>query len=191
VLRVRWCAGARSSLWYNSAFPARAGVAQLVEQLIRNQQVLGSSPSAGSRFPKESGSLFDSLAHRSRYWQRIGSSGTSLRTNRCTPDQWSSQSTQYRVRKRSNARSGAQTDESRSRNADEWPSSTGHMYGTAPALRPADAEHRGGAVAERPQPGVISNCAANSSNESTVTGQFGMILRVSLKAPSSVTKTSA
>ena len=29
-------------------FPARAGVAQLVEQLIRNQQVLGSSPSAGS-----------------------------------------------------------------------------------------------------------------------------------------------
>ena len=28
----------------------RAGVAQLVEQLIRNQQVLGSSPSAGSRF---------------------------------------------------------------------------------------------------------------------------------------------
>jgi hypothetical protein len=26
-----------------------AGVAQLVEQLIRNQQVLGSSPSAGSR----------------------------------------------------------------------------------------------------------------------------------------------
>ena len=28
-----------------------AGVAQLVEQLIRNQQVLGSSPSAGSRNP--------------------------------------------------------------------------------------------------------------------------------------------
>jgi hypothetical protein len=28
-----------------------AGVAQLVEQLIRNQQVLGSSPSAGSNFP--------------------------------------------------------------------------------------------------------------------------------------------
>jgi peptidoglycan LD-endopeptidase LytH len=28
--------------------PRRAGVAQLVEQLIRNQQVLGSSPSAGS-----------------------------------------------------------------------------------------------------------------------------------------------
>ena len=27
----------------------RAGVAQLVEQLIRNQQVLGSSPSAGSK----------------------------------------------------------------------------------------------------------------------------------------------
>jgi hypothetical protein len=36
---------------YNRCFvPARAGVAQLVEQLIRNQQVLGSSPSAGSRF---------------------------------------------------------------------------------------------------------------------------------------------
>ena len=29
-----------------------AGVAQLVEQLIRNQQVLGSSPSAGSRSPR-------------------------------------------------------------------------------------------------------------------------------------------
>ena len=29
-------------------FPARAGVAQLVEQLIRNQQVVGSSPTAGS-----------------------------------------------------------------------------------------------------------------------------------------------
>ena len=33
-----------------SRIPFRAGVAQLVEQLIRNQQVLGSSPSAGSRF---------------------------------------------------------------------------------------------------------------------------------------------
>ena len=32
-----------------------AGVAQLVEQLIRNQQVLGSSPSAGSRFLKQIG----------------------------------------------------------------------------------------------------------------------------------------
>ena len=30
-----------------------AGVAQLVEQLIRNQQVVGSSPTAGSRIPKE------------------------------------------------------------------------------------------------------------------------------------------
>jgi hypothetical protein len=30
-------------------FPACAGVAQLVEQLIRNQQVIGSSPIAGSR----------------------------------------------------------------------------------------------------------------------------------------------
>ena len=30
-----------------------AGVAQLVEQLIRNQQVVGSSPTAGSSFPKK------------------------------------------------------------------------------------------------------------------------------------------
>ena len=30
-----------------------AGVAQLVEQLIRNQQVIGSSPIAGSNFPEE------------------------------------------------------------------------------------------------------------------------------------------
>jgi hypothetical protein len=29
--------------------PTKAGVAQLVEQLIRNQQVIGSSPIAGSR----------------------------------------------------------------------------------------------------------------------------------------------
>jgi hypothetical protein len=34
--------------------PTRAGVAQLVEQLIRNQQVLGSSPSAGSIFLSQS-----------------------------------------------------------------------------------------------------------------------------------------
>jgi hypothetical protein len=30
----------------------KAGVAQLVEQLIRNQQVIGSSPIAGSSFPQ-------------------------------------------------------------------------------------------------------------------------------------------
>jgi|KBSMisStandDraft_5_1062788.scaffolds.fasta_scaffold1676706_1 hypothetical protein len=36
---------------YDLVFPRRAGVAQLVEQLIRNQQVLGSSPSAGSKKP--------------------------------------------------------------------------------------------------------------------------------------------
>ena len=30
-----------------------AGVAQLVEQLIRNQQVIGSSPIAGSSFPQQ------------------------------------------------------------------------------------------------------------------------------------------
>ena len=29
-----------------------AGVAQLVEQLIRNQQVTGSSPAAGSKLPR-------------------------------------------------------------------------------------------------------------------------------------------
>ena len=34
-----------------------AGVAQLVEQLIRNQQVVGSSPTAGSTFPN----VFDGL----------------------------------------------------------------------------------------------------------------------------------
>jgi hypothetical protein len=33
--------------------PARAGVAQLVEQLIRNQQVIGSSPIAGSKILRE------------------------------------------------------------------------------------------------------------------------------------------
>src|SRR2546428_2304555 len=34
-------------------FLPRAGVAQLVEQLIRNQQVRGSSPRAGSSFPQQ------------------------------------------------------------------------------------------------------------------------------------------
>ena len=33
-------------------FSPGAGVAQLVEQLIRNQQVIGSSPIAGSSFPQ-------------------------------------------------------------------------------------------------------------------------------------------
>jgi hypothetical protein len=33
------------------AVPPDAGVAQLVEQLIRNQQVIGSSPIAGSSIP--------------------------------------------------------------------------------------------------------------------------------------------
>ena len=37
--------------------PARAGVAQLVEQLIRNQQVIGSSPIAGSRLLRNSSIL--------------------------------------------------------------------------------------------------------------------------------------
>jgi hypothetical protein len=39
------------------ARPRLAGVAQLVEQLIRNQQVIGSSPIAGSKFPMK----FDDL----------------------------------------------------------------------------------------------------------------------------------
>ena len=34
--------------------PAQAGVAQLAEQLIRNQQVVGSSPTAGSIFSNKS-----------------------------------------------------------------------------------------------------------------------------------------
>jgi hypothetical protein len=42
--------------------PARAGVAQLVEQLIRNQQVIGSSPIAGSNDIKHFGR---SVAERS------------------------------------------------------------------------------------------------------------------------------
>ena len=59
------------------ARPSRhAGVAQLVEQLIRNQQVLGSSPSAGSRILKESASFFDCVAGRGHHWQRIGSRRT-------------------------------------------------------------------------------------------------------------------
>ena len=33
-----------------NAYPSLAGVAQLVEQLIRNQQASGSSPLAGSTF---------------------------------------------------------------------------------------------------------------------------------------------
>src|SRR5438128_4015999 len=45
--------------------PARAGVAQLAEQLIRNQQVLGSSPSAGSSFDLGTSSP-DPLRARSR-----------------------------------------------------------------------------------------------------------------------------
>ena len=36
-----------------------AGVAQLVEQLIRNQQVIGSSPIAGSSFARKFSDLLD------------------------------------------------------------------------------------------------------------------------------------
>ena len=37
-------------LWYSNLAPKNAGVAQLVEQLICNQQVGGSSPSTSSTF---------------------------------------------------------------------------------------------------------------------------------------------
>ena len=37
-------------LWYSNLAPKNAGVAQLVEQLICNQQVGGSSPSTSSSF---------------------------------------------------------------------------------------------------------------------------------------------
>jgi hypothetical protein len=50
---------------------------------VRNQQVLGSSPIAGSRFPREVAPFFDRLAARNRRWQRIGSGATALhRANR-------------------------------------------------------------------------------------------------------------
>jgi hypothetical protein len=45
--RRRLCYTSEVALTGNSL--RRAGVAQLVEQLIRNQQVVGSSPTAGSR----------------------------------------------------------------------------------------------------------------------------------------------
>ena len=38
---------------FRPATSRQAGVAQLVEQLIRNQQVRGSSPRAGSNFPRK------------------------------------------------------------------------------------------------------------------------------------------
>ena len=38
-----------SAISHEASAIFRAGVAQLVEQLIRNQQVIGSSPIAGSR----------------------------------------------------------------------------------------------------------------------------------------------
>jgi hypothetical protein len=40
----------RAAFFAYNEFPRLAGVAQLVEQLIRNQQVEGSSPFAGSIF---------------------------------------------------------------------------------------------------------------------------------------------
>src|SRR5262245_36765329 len=44
------------------SFARRAGVAQLVEQLIRNQQVIGSSPIAGSNSFSRAHSRFFGLA---------------------------------------------------------------------------------------------------------------------------------
>ena len=41
-------------LWYSNLAPKNAGVAQLVEQLICNQQVGGSSPSTSSNLIWES-----------------------------------------------------------------------------------------------------------------------------------------
>ena len=42
------CLAASIGVWGAPRSPQQAGVAQLVEQLIRNQQVRGSSPRAGS-----------------------------------------------------------------------------------------------------------------------------------------------
>jgi hypothetical protein len=47
-----------------AAVPPGAGVAQLVEQLIRNQQVAGSSPIAGSNFPQQFSRVSSRLAAR-------------------------------------------------------------------------------------------------------------------------------
>jgi hypothetical protein len=49
-----------------------AGVAQLVEQLIRNQQVVGSSPTAGSKIPKKLAILTTQSSPISSAGQHIG-----------------------------------------------------------------------------------------------------------------------
>ena len=48
--RIAWL-GPRQDVTLGPDVPLEAGVAQLVEQLIRNQQVSGSSPLAGSSSP--------------------------------------------------------------------------------------------------------------------------------------------
>ena len=64
VPRFQWCHGSRGASGLVRRVPwvagsvtltvsPEAGVAQLVEQLIRNQQVVGSSPTAGSNFPQQ------------------------------------------------------------------------------------------------------------------------------------------
>jgi hypothetical protein len=64
----------------SAAAPSPAGVAQLVEQLIRNQQVIGSSPIAGSRSSQQvSGDLLAPECERRfrRVAERFGA------TSRC------------------------------------------------------------------------------------------------------------
>ena len=62
---------------YNSFFSRPAGVAQLVEQLIRNQQVVGSSPTAGSKFPKKNpDDAVQSLEVSRNRWKSQRSSGS-------------------------------------------------------------------------------------------------------------------
>jgi hypothetical protein len=52
AVRIPQCFGRRQESVKLGLSP-EAGVAQLVEQLIRNQQVIGSSPIAGSSFPQQ------------------------------------------------------------------------------------------------------------------------------------------
>jgi hypothetical protein len=58
--------------------PTNADVAQLVEQLIRNQQVTGSSPVVGSRFPKRSRDSRLPTMHNRHRGQQLGSSEFAL-----------------------------------------------------------------------------------------------------------------
>src|SRR5437899_419355 len=68
----------------------QAGVAQLVEQLIRNQQVIGSSPIAGSRISLENIDIGRSVAslpvQRCTDGGRIGADGISVRDSQSLQD---------------------------------------------------------------------------------------------------------